>query len=122
MQSTKVRRKKVVSSARGLGVSLSCFHLACTSSSMKLLRGGTAAAVGDRAGGLEQQQAVVGGGEEQAPAAALLDQGVVIEGGVEAEQRQFEAVLAQGLAVAAAGVAAELGEDRHHLVTEADRP
>src|SRR5437660_1612247 len=33
-----------------------------------------------------------------------------------------EASLTGGLAVAAPGVAAELGEDRHHLVAEADRP
>ena len=41
--------------------------------------------------------------------------------GVEAEEREPEAVLAAGRAVATAGVAAGLHEDRHHVEPEADR-
>ncbi len=41
--------------------------------------------------------------------------------GVEAEQREAEAVLAAGRAVATAGVAAGPHEDRHHVELEADR-
>ena len=71
--------------------------------------------------GLEQQQALVGRGREQPPAAAFLHQVLVILRRLEAEQRQLEAVLAARLAVAAAAVAAELGEDRHDLIGEVDR-
>ena len=74
-----------------------------------------------RAGRLEQQQAVSGAAGKSAAAAVFLDQRLVVELRLEAEQRQLEAVLAARLAVAAAGVAAELGEDRHDLVGEVDR-
>src|SRR5262249_13116001 len=72
-----------------------------------------AAGVGDLAGGLLQEQAAFGRGREDASAAVLFGQRLEIEFGNEAEQRQREAVLSAGLAVAAAAVAAELGEDRH---------
>ena len=41
---------------------------------------------------------------------------------IKAEQRQPEAVLSPGCAVAAAGVAAGPHEDGHHVESEADRP
>ncbi len=63
-----------------------------------------------------------GDGEVDAPAADLAGEAVVVAVGVEAEQRQAEAVLAAGRAVAAAGVAAGPHEDRHHVELEADRP
>ena len=68
-----------------------------------------------------EQQAGVGRGGKDPPAAPFLDERLVVEGRLEAEQAQPEAVLAARLAVAAAGVAAELGEDRHDLVGEVDR-
>ena len=46
-----------------------------------------AAAVRDEAGGLHQHQAAVRGGGEEASATRFLDDGVVIERGIEAEQR-----------------------------------
>src|SRR5262249_45390487 len=64
---------------------------------------------------------VLRGGGQQAPAAGLLDEGGVVHLGDEAEQGEGEPVLAAGLAVAAAGVTAQLREDRHHLVGEVDR-
>ena len=70
---------------------------------------------------LSSSRLLLGRGGEQAAAAAFLHERCVVELGLEAEQRQREAVLAAGLAVAAAGVAAELGEDRHDLVGEVDR-
>ena len=80
-----------------------------------------AAAVGHAARRLEQQQALVGHRRVDAPAAGFLHQGVVVHVRLEAEQRDLEAVLPAGLAVAAAGIAPELGEDRHDLVAEIDR-
>src|SRR5262249_9162826 len=41
---------------------------------------------------------------------------------IEAEQRQFEAVLPTGLAVTASGVAAELAQQRDDLSLEINRP
>ena len=76
---------------------------------------------GTRPVAFSRKQARVRGGGEQPPAAALLHQGLVVEVRLEAEQREPEPVLAARLAVAAAGVAAELGEDRHDLVGEVDR-
>ena len=70
---------------------------------------------------LSSSRLLSGAAGNDAPAAGFLDQGGVIELRLEAEQRQLEAVLAARLAVAAAGVAAELGEDRHDLVAEVDR-
>ena len=52
----------------------------------------------------------------------LAGEAVVVAVGVEAEQRQAEAVLAAGRPVAAARVAAGPHEDRHHVELEADRP
>ena len=65
--------------------------------------------------------AVGGDGQVDAPAAHLAGQAVVVAGGVEAEEREAEAVLAPGRAVATAGVAAGLHEDRHHVEPEAER-
>src|SRR5262249_58676028 len=56
------------------------------------------------------------------PAPPLLHQRGVVRPRLEPQKRQLEAVLAAGLAVAAARVAPQLGEDRHHLVAEVDRP
>ena len=52
----------------------------------------------------------------------LAREAVVVAVRVEAEERQAEAVLAAGRAVAAAQVAAGPHEDRHHVELEADRP
>ena len=62
-------------------------------------------------------------GEEgkQPSATSLLHQEFVIVLGIKSQERQLEAVLAAGLAVAAAAVAAELREDRDDLVLEVDR-
>ena len=70
---------------------------------------------------LSSSRLLVGRGREEPPAAAFLHQVLVVLVRLEAEQRQLEAVLAAGLAVAAAAVAAELGEDRHDLVGKIDR-
>ena len=80
-----------------------------------------AAGVRHGAGGLLEQQALGRDGEVDAPAADLAGEAVVVAVGVEAEQREAEAVLAAGRAVAAAGVAAGPHEDRHHVELEADR-
>ena len=63
-----------------------------------------------------QEQALVGGGERQPPGPRFLDQMLVILRRLEAEQRQPEAVLSVGRAVAAAAVAAILREDRDDAV------
>ena len=70
-----------------------------------------AAAVRQAGRRLEQQQALIGRGREEPAAAAFLHEVLVILLRLEAEQRQAEAVLAARLAVAAAAVAAVLGED-----------
>ena len=70
---------------------------------------------------LSSSRLLSGAAGTDASAAIFLDEGLVIEFRHEAEQRQGEAVLAARLAVAAAAVAAELGEDRHDLVGEVDR-
>ena len=80
-----------------------------------------AAAVRQAGGRLQQQQALVGSGGEEPAAAAFLHQVLEVFGRLEAEQRQPEAVLAARLAVAAAAVAAVLGEDRRDLVGKVDR-
>src|SRR5262249_28028450 len=77
-------------------------------------------AVGDAAGPLEEQQATFGRRRHQAPAARLPDQRVVIDVRLVAEQGELEPILPARLAVAAAAVAAELGEDRDDLVAEVD--
>ena len=79
-----------------------------------------AAAVGDSAGHLAQDEAVIRRGREDAAAARLLDQGGVVGGGVEAEDRQFESVLPFRLAVAAGRVAAVAAQDRLHVVVEVE--
>ena len=67
-----------------------------------------AAGVRHLAGRLVHDEAVVGRGEVDAPAAHLARDAEVVALGVVAEQRQAEAVLARGRAVALAGVAADL--------------
>ena len=76
---------------------------------------------GRGADGLGQQQAPIRGGRKQTPPAAFLDQVLVVFGRLEAQQRELEAVLAAGFAVATAAVAAELGEDGHDLIGKVDR-
>ena len=73
------------------------------------------------ADGLLQQRALGGHGQVDPPAAHLAGEAVVVAVGVEAEEREPEAVLAAGRAVAAAGVAAGPHEDGHHVEPEADR-
>src|SRR5262249_53091249 len=80
-----------------------------------------AAAVGHAAGRLEQQQTAVRSGWEQTPTARLFHQRVEIDFRLEAEQRDFETVLTARLTATAAGIAAQLGEDRHDLIGEIDR-
>jgi hypothetical protein len=79
------------------------------------------AAVSDGAARLRKKQAGIGAGGKDAAAAPFLEQVVVIENRVEAEQRQAETVLTLNLAVAAARVAAEFRKYRHHVVREVDR-
>ena len=71
---------------------------------------------------LSSSRLLSGRGREQAPAAVFLHQsrGNRASGSKPSSDRR-EAVLAARLAVAAAAVAAELGEDRHDLVGEVDR-
>ncbi len=78
--------------------------------------------MGDLGRRLGQQQALLGRGREEPPASPFLDQRLVVERRLEAEQAEPEPVLTARLAVASARVAAELGEDRHDLVGEVDRP
>ena len=77
---------------------------------------------GIRPVGLGQEQAAIGRGGKDAPAAGFLDDGVVIEDRIEAEQRQLEAVLPAGPAMTAAGVAAMQRQQRHDVVDEMQRP
>ena len=79
------------------------------------------AAMRDQAGRLQQQQAALGRSGEQTPAAAFLHQVVVILARLEAQERQAKAVLPARLAVTAAAIAGELGEDRDDLIREVDR-
>src|SRR5262249_24511452 len=81
-----------------------------------------AAAVGNAAGRLHEQEALRRGGGKDAPAARLAGDGLMVEGGVKAEQRQLEAVLPARLAVTAAGIAAELAQDGDDLGLEINRP
>src|SRR5262249_49162848 len=74
-----------------------------------------AAAVRHLARRLAQDQALIRSRREHTPAARLLGDGVVVETGVEAKERQLEAVLTTGLPVTAAGVAAQPAEQRHDL-------
>ena len=67
-----------------------------------------AADVRHAAGRLEQHQAAFRGGAVEAPAVEVVGQGAVVEQRIVAAQRQLEAVLALGRAVAGAGVAAQL--------------
>ncbi len=80
-----------------------------------------AAAVRGCANRLQQQQAPVRRGGKQPSAATFFHQMFEVFSRLEPQQRQLEAVLPAGLAVAAAAVAAQLGEDRHDLVGKVDR-
>ncbi len=80
-----------------------------------------AAAMGNRPGRLEQQQALRRRRGENAPATRLLDKGVVIRHRIEAEDGELETVLPRRLAVTAAAVAAELGEEWRDIVYEMKR-
>ena len=79
-----------------------------------------AAAVGRLRRGLLQKQALLGGGRKRAAASTFLDERLVIQGRLEAQQAEAEPVLAAGLAVTAARIAAQFREDRHDLVREVD--
>src|SRR5690606_18611890 len=81
-----------------------------------------APAVGQLVERFAQQQTELRGRRKNAPPTVLLDQPLEVLFGIEAQQRQAEAVLAARFAMAAAGVAARLGEDRHNLVGEVDWP
>ena len=71
--------------------------------------------------GLEEEQAHVGRDDRHPPPAGLLDQVLVVLGWLEPQQGKPEAVLPAALPVAAATVAAVLGENRHDLRVEVER-
>ena len=77
--------------------------------------------MGNLRGRLGQQQTLPRCGERDPAAAGFGDDVFVVLGRFKAEQRQPEAVLAPALTVAAATVAAMLGEDRNDLTDEVDR-
>lgn len=82
-----------------------------------------AAPVGDRSGGLQEQQALLGRRRRDPPSAGFLEEVLVVLGRFEPQERELESVLpAPRLGVAGAHVAAGLGEDRHDVVGEVDRP
>ena len=70
---------------------------------------------------LLEERAVGGDGQVDPSADHLAGQAEVVALGVEAEERDAEAVLAARGTVAAAGVAAGPHEDRHHVEPEAER-
>src|SRR5439155_14501548 len=70
---------------------------------------------------LLQDQTGFGIERRNPPALRVARQAVQVEGGVLTAQRQTETVFAVEIAVAGAGVAAALAEDRHDVVDEADR-
>ena len=74
-----------------------------------------------QSGRLLQQQAALRRGGRQPAAAPFFHQMLVIFARLEAQQRQPEAILPAHLAMTAAGIAAELGENRHDLIGEIDR-
>ena len=78
-----------------------------------------AADVRHRAARLEQHQALLGHRPIEAPGGEVVGQRTMIEQRIVAAERELEAVLALGRAVAGAGVAAELRHGRHHVVHEA---
>ena len=69
-------------------------------------------------GGLLEQEAPLGRGGEDPTAPGLAGDGGVVGVGVEAQERELEAVLPAGLAVAGPGVAAGPGEDRLDVALE----
>jgi hypothetical protein len=79
------------------------------------------AAVGEHSGPLEQKQAVLRRRRQKPPPEGLLDEILIVVRRLEAQQRKAEAVLAAALAVAPAGVAAQLREKRRDLVRETQR-
>src|SRR5439155_2472959 len=80
------------------------------------------AAMWQRCSALEEQKAVSGRGGEKPSAAGLFDQVLIILGGFKSEQREPEPILAAGLAMTAATVAARFGENGDDLVCKIDRP
>jgi hypothetical protein len=81
-----------------------------------------ATAMRHRAGRLQEQKTLLRSRHADATSTSLLHDVIVVFGRFEAEERQPESVLTAALAVAAAGVAAVLREDRHDLRVEIDRP
>ena len=79
------------------------------------------ARVGDGADGLLDQRAFLGDGEVDPAADHLAGQADVVAGGVHAEEREAETVLAARGAVATARVATAAEEDRHDVEAEGDR-
>lgn len=67
------------------------------------------------------KKASLWGGREDATPPGFIDQRIVINPGLEPEQADLESVLTIRLAVAAARIAAELGENRHDLIGEVHR-
>ena len=70
--------------------------------------------------GLLEQQAFLGGKRRDPTPLGTLDDGRVVGLGLEPQEREFEPALAVLAAVARPLVAAELGQEGHDLVAEAD--
>ena len=70
---------------------------------------------------LEKQEAFARAGQVDPSARQFAGEAVVVAGGIEAEQREVEAVLAPGGAVAAAHVAARPRKHGHHVEAEGER-
>ena len=80
-----------------------------------------AAAVRNLGRRLRQQKAFIRRGGKESAAAPFLDERLIVEGRLKPQKTETEAVLTARLTVAAPTIAAELSEDRHHLVREVDR-
>ncbi len=78
--------------------------------------------MGRLAGRLLEEERPLGRRGKQTPAAALFHERVVVVFRLEAQERHREAVLSRRLSVAAARVAARLGQDRDDVVGEVERP
>src|SRR5687768_8676558 len=69
----------------------------------------------------EQKQAAIGRGREETPPSSFFDEVLVILRRFESEQGEPKSVLTRRFSVAAAAIAAGLGENRDDLVWKIDR-
>ncbi len=81
-----------------------------------------AAPVGNGQRGLEQKQTLFGSKRGHAPLFGALDDRDIVGFRFESQERKLESSLAALRAMARPLVAAQLGQERHDLVAEADRP